>query len=182
MHKVCRSLPRPGSGPRVTRENGKALSQFAATSLRRLCNKDRNPPGGALLVFRVRRERRNGKLPEPRPFMLGFDLAHPHRSHDGLITDFNIRINAQIVHPNRIGRRSALRSDEDVAIAVLYPHQWRLTDCTGLITDVGYDDHRQSGITQGGAFGTTTFFVKLDLLAHPISGAGNILCHGTLPP
>lgn len=54
------------------------------------------------MVFRVRRERRNGKLPEPRPFMLGFDLAHPHWSHDGLITDFNIRIDAQIVHPGRI--------------------------------------------------------------------------------
>jgi hypothetical protein len=33
-----------------------------------------------------------------------------------------------------------------------------------------------------GAFGTTTTFVKLDLLAHPVSGAGNIICHGTLPP
>jgi len=52
------------------------------------------------LVFRVRRIRRNGKLPEPRPFSLVLDLAHPHRSHDSLITDFNIRIDAQIVHPN----------------------------------------------------------------------------------
>src|SRR4051812_21478235 len=49
---------------------------LAATSLRLLCNKDRNPPGGALLVFRVRRVRRNGKLPEPRPFILVLDLAH----------------------------------------------------------------------------------------------------------
>jgi len=54
------------------------------------------------LVFRVRRVRRNGKLPEPRPFMLVLDLAHPHRSHHGLITDFNIRFDAQIVHPSRI--------------------------------------------------------------------------------
>jgi len=54
------------------------------------------------LVFRVRRIRRNGKLPEPRPFILVLDLAHPHRSHHGLITDFNIRIDAQIVHPGRI--------------------------------------------------------------------------------
>jgi hypothetical protein len=39
------------------------------------------------LVFRVRRIRRNGKLPEPRPFSLVLDLARPHRSHHGLITD-----------------------------------------------------------------------------------------------
>src|ERR1700716_734445 len=99
-------------------------SPLAATSLRLLCNKDRNPPVGALLVFRVRRVRRNGKLPEPRPFILVLDLAHPHRSHHGLITDFNFRIDAQIVHPNRIHWCPALRSDEDVAIAVLNAHQW----------------------------------------------------------
>src|SRR6266852_7796700 len=148
-------------------------------SLRALCNKDRDPPGGALLVFRVRRKRRNGKLPEPRPLSLVFDLAYPHRSHDGLIADFNIRIDAQIVHPNRILWRPALRADEDVAVVVLDAHQRGLTDCTGLVTGVGHDDHRQPCITQGGAFGTTTTFVKLDLLAHPVSGAGNILCHGS---
>src|ERR1700758_4265315 len=49
----------------------------------------------------------------------------------------------------------------------------------GLVADMGHDDHRQPCITQGGAFGSTTTFVKLDLLAHPVSGAGNILCHGT---
>lgn len=76
------------------------------------------------MVFRVRRIRRNGKLPEPRPFILVLDLAHPHRSHHGLITDFNIRIDAQIVHPNRIRWRPALRSDEDVTIAVLNALQW----------------------------------------------------------
>src|SRR5271165_4407960 len=94
----------------------------------------------------------------------------------------NIRIDAQIVHPSRIRWRPALRPDEDVAVAVLNAHQGGLTDCAGLITDVGYDDHRQPCITQGGAFGTATTFVKLDLLAHPVSGAGNIICHGTLPP
>src|SRR5207342_1084197 len=78
-------------GTSASRPSG---SPLAATSLRPLCNKDRNPPGGALLVFRVRRIRRNGKLPEPRPFILVLDLAHPHRSHHGLITDFNIRIDA----------------------------------------------------------------------------------------
>ena len=54
------------------------------------------------MVFRVRRIRRDGKLLEPRPVSLALDLAHPHRSHHGLITDFNVRIDAQIVHPSRI--------------------------------------------------------------------------------
>ena len=101
-------------------------------SLTRFCNKDRNPPGGALLVFGVRRIRRNGKFPEPRSFSFVLDLARPHRSHHGLITNFNIRIDAQIVRPNRIRWCPALRSDEDVAIAVLNAHQWGLTDRTGL--------------------------------------------------
>jgi hypothetical protein len=60
------------------------------------------------LVFRVRRIRRNGKLPEPRPFSLVLYLAHPHRLHD-----------AQIVHPNWIRWCPALRPDEDVAIAIV---------------------------------------------------------------
>ena len=72
-------------------------------------------------------------LPEPRSFSLVLDLANPHRSHHSLITDFNIRIDAQIVHPSRVRWCAALRPDEDVAIAVLNAHQWGLTDCTGLV-------------------------------------------------
>ena len=34
------------------------------------------------------------------------------------------------MHPNRIRWCPALRSDEDVTIAVLNAHQWGLTDCT----------------------------------------------------
>ncbi len=79
---------------------GHAPARGRRPSLRPLCNKDRDPPGGALLVFRVRRKRRHGKLPEPRPLRLVFDLAYPHRSHDGLIPDFDIRIGAKIVHPD----------------------------------------------------------------------------------
>ena len=67
-----------------------------------------------------------------RSFSLVLDLARPHRPHHGLITDFNIRIDAQIVHPSRVRWCPALRPDEDVAIAVLNAHQWGLTDRTGL--------------------------------------------------
>src|ERR1700687_4348450 len=142
-----------------------------AGMLRQLCNKDRNSPGCALLIVRVGWIRRSGKLPEPSSFRLVFDLAHPHGSHHGRITDFNIRTDTQIVHPGGISRCPALRPDEDVAVAVLDAHQWGLADCASLVADMGHDDHRQPCITQGGALSSTAAFVKLDLLAHPVLGA-----------
>ena len=72
----------------------------------------------------------------------------------------------------------ALRPDEDVAIAVLNAHQWGLTDCTGLVTGMGHDDYWQPCITQGGAFGTTATFVKIDLLAHPVLELGTYFAMG----
>jgi hypothetical protein len=65
--KIIREWMSPPKDKRQTEEQAKP-------SLGPLCNKDRNPPGGALLVFGVRRIRRNGKLPEPRPFSLVLDL------------------------------------------------------------------------------------------------------------
>src|SRR5882672_2979839 len=52
-----------------------------------------------------------------------------------------------------------------------------MSPLTGLVANVGHDNHGQPRITQGGAFRPTTTFVKLDLLAHPVSGARNIVCH-----
>ena len=52
-------------------------------------------------------------------------------------------MDAQIVYPSRVRWCPALRPDEDVAIAVLSAHQWCLTDCTGLVTCMDNDDHRQ---------------------------------------
>ena len=124
------------------------------------------------MVFSVKWIRRNGELPEPRSFSLAFDLVNPHRSHHSLITDFYIRIDAQIVHPSRVRWCPALRPDEDVASAVLNAHQWGLTDCTGFVPSMGHDNHRQPCIPQGGAFGTTATFVKIDLLAHPVLELG----------
>jgi hypothetical protein len=39
------------------------------------------------------------------------------------------------VHPNRIGWCPALRSDKDVAIAVLNAHQWGLTDILPFVSE-----------------------------------------------
>src|SRR6476659_4145087 len=148
--------------------------------LARLGNKYWNPSDSALLVFRVMRKCCNGKLPKPRSLRLVLCLAHSHPLHDGLIANLNIWIDAQIVHPSRISRRSALRPDEHIAAPVFNAHEGRLTDCTGLVADVGHDDDGQPCIEQGGAFGTTTPFVNLNLLTHPVFGARHILCHGIL--
>jgi len=97
-----------------------------------LCNKHRNPATSAFLIFRVRRKRRYSKLPEPRPFTLVLDLTHPHQAHDRLIANFHIWIDAQIVHPDWIVWSAADRSYQDVIIAILYSHQWCLSDGTGV--------------------------------------------------
>jgi len=60
--------------------------------LPRLCNKDRNSSGSAVLVFGVRPICRNSELPESRPFSLILYLAHAHRFHHRLIPDLDIRI------------------------------------------------------------------------------------------
>src|SRR5205807_1381233 len=98
------------------------------------------------------------------------------------VAQLDLRIGTQIVHPNRVVRRSALRPDEDVAIAVLDAHQRRLADCTGLVARVRDEDHGQARVAQGGALGAAAALVQLDLLAHPVAWARYILGHGARPP
>src|SRR5207247_5367087 len=64
--------------------------------------------------------------------------------------------------------------------AVLDAHQWGLANRAALVAGVGHDDHRQPGVAERGAFGSTTALVELDLVAHPLSGAGNVLRHRNL--
>ena len=90
------------------------------------------------------------------------------------------RVRAQVVHPDRVRRRPALRPDEDVVRPVLDAHERGLPDRAGLVAGVGHDDHRQPGVAKSGAFGAATALVQLDLVTHPIPGAGDILCHGVL--
>ena len=63
-------------------------------------------------------------------------------------------------------RRSALGPDEDVAIAVLDPHQRRLADGPSLIAGVGHYDHRQPGVAQGGALARPA----------PVPSLGDLVC------
>jgi hypothetical protein len=53
-----------------------------------------------------------------------------------------MRIGAYIVHPGGIVRRSALRADENIAIAVLDPQKRAFPNFTRLITPVSHVDDR----------------------------------------
>src|SRR5262249_37334477 len=136
---------------------------------------------GARLVLRIRRKRRDGKGPEAIPLAFVLDLAHPHRTRDGLIAKLDLRIGAQIVDPDRIPRRSALRRNKDVTVAVLDTHERRFANGTGLVTRMRDDDHGQAGVAQGGPFRPATAFIELDLLAHPVSGAWDVFGHAARP-
>jgi hypothetical protein len=121
---------------------------LAATSLRPLCNKDRNPPGGALLVFRVRRIRRNGKLPEPRPIrrecvdhVIVLGEAHLRRIltkyaayHDELRTHRCLDKDAPIHRAIRSTFRRS-RSAKAQAALLLQPQGRQATDAGGHLGD-----------------------------------------------
>src|SRR5262245_59256217 len=145
-----------------------------------LRDEERDPPGGPRLVLRVWRIRRDSEIPEPPPLGLVFDLAHPHRLYCGMVADLDGRVGAQVVHPDRVRWRSTHGPDEDIVGAILDAHQRSLADRAGFVTGVSHDDHRQPGVAEGSAFGPTTALVELDLVAHPLPGTGDILCHGPL--
>src|SRR5262249_42633663 len=146
----------------------------------RFRDEERDAPCGACLVLGVRRIRRHGEIPEPRPLGLVLDLADPHRLHHGVVADLDGRVSAQVVYPDRVLWRPTHRPDEDVVSAVLDTHQRGLAGRAGLVAGVSYDDHRQPGVAQRRAFGPATALVELDLVAHPLPGARNILCHEAL--
>src|SRR5690606_9233926 len=148
--------------------------------LQRLGDEHRNLAAGLRLILVVRRKRFHRELPQARALVRVADLARLHLEDLGAITQLDVRIRAQVVHPVRVLRRAALRADQDVAVSVLDPHERCLADRAGLVADVGDDDHRQAGVAQRGALGAAAFLVELDLLAHPIPGARNVLGHRTL--
>jgi hypothetical protein len=79
---------------------------------------------------------------------LSWVLTHVHRSDDGLIAKLDVRIDTQIVCPGRIFRRSSLRPDENIVIAVFNAHQRCLPNRTCLIAPVS--QHPRRARTQGG--------------------------------
>src|SRR5262249_46822062 len=146
----------------------------------RLRDEERDPPCGPSLVLRVRRIRCDSESPEPCPLGCVLDLADPHRLHRGVVADLDGRVGAQVVYPDRVRGCPAHGPDEDIVGAILYAHQWGLADGAGLVASMGHDDHRQSGVAERGAVGPTTALVELDLVTHPLSGTGNVLCHEVL--
>src|SRR5262249_49795531 len=78
----------------------------------------------------------------------------------------------------RVRRRPTHGPDEDIVGTVLDTHQRGLADRASFVAGVGYDDHRKPGVAERGTFGPATALVEFDLIAHPLPGAGNVLCHG----
>src|SRR5207245_9961040 len=101
-----------------------------------------------------------------------------HRLRLGVVAALDGRVGAQVVYPDRVRRRPTHGPDEDIVGAVRDAHQWGLAGRTGLVACVGHDNHRQPGIAERGAVGPATALVELDLVTHPLSGTGNVLCHG----
>src|SRR5262249_47889941 len=99
---------------------------------------------------------------------------------EGFIAQLNLRVGAQVVHPDRVLGRAALRTDEDVAIAVLDAHQRRFANGAGLVARVRDQNHRQAGVAQGRALGAAAALVELDLLSDPVARAWDIGGHGDL--
>src|SRR5262245_38439704 len=172
----CRRIHWPQHGIHGWHSTLSSVSALAC----RLRDEDWDAPCGPRLVLCVRRIGHDGEIPEPCALGLVLDLADPHRLHRGVIADLNGRVGAQVVYPDRVLRRPAHRPDEDVIGTVLDAHQRGLADRTGLIAGVGHDDHGQPGVAERGAIGPTTALVELDLVAYPLSGAGNVLRHGAL--
>src|SRR6266404_4825035 len=140
-----------------------------------LCDENWDPPCGPHLVVRVRRIRRDGEIPEPCPLSLVLYFTNSHRLYHGVITDLDGRIDAEVVHPHRVCRRSSKRADEDVVGAILDAHQGGLANRAGLVACVGHDDHRQPGVAERGALCPATALVELDLVAHPLPGAWDVV-------
>src|SRR5262249_58425500 len=69
-------------------------------------------------------------------------LTHAHRAYASLVAKLDMRIDAQIMSPGRISRRSSLRPDKNIVIAVLDAHQRCLPNRTRLIAPVSHDDYR----------------------------------------
>src|SRR4051812_38934470 len=81
----------------------------------------------------------------------------------------------QVVVPDRMRRRSALRRDREIAALVLDPHQRGLPQLSALRPHACDDDDRQSGVAQGVGTGPTRCLVGLDLLADPVGRARLVL-------
>src|SRR3954454_11749562 len=126
------------------------------------------------LVLGVRREGGDCSLP-PLRALLALELARDHLPLLALVLKLDLRVSQQVVVPDRMGGRAALRRDGKVATVVLDPHQRCLAQLAGLRATAGHDDDGPTCVTQRRRPGPAGRFVLLDLRADPVDGAGLVL-------
>src|SRR5438445_10671551 len=73
----------------------------------RLRDEHRDAARSLRLVFLVRRVRRDGQPPQPRPLGLVLDLADPQGLDRGVVAKLDRGTRAQVVPPHRAPRRAA---------------------------------------------------------------------------
>ena len=144
----------------------------------RLEHEDRDLPLGALLVVRVVREGGHGGGPERRALGVVGDLARAELHHLGAVAQRDVRVGAQVVDPDRVLGRAALRPNQHVVVAGLHPHQGHLADGAGL---AALHRHEHDGHpAQLGTLGAVALLDALDLLGDPAGGAGDVVRHRLL--
>src|SRR5689334_2088108 len=158
------------SNARITARAGLAL---------RLGDEQRDAPRRLGLVLLVGRKRCDRELPQPGALGVVAHLPHLHRLHLREVADLDGGVRAQVVDPDGVGRRPTHRAHEHVTGTVGDAHQRSLADRARLVAGVRDDDDGQAGVAQRRALRPTATLVELDLVAHPLPGAGNVLGHGS---
>src|SRR5437879_13013603 len=113
-------------------------------------------------------------MPEPCPLSLVLYFTNAHRLYDGVIADLDRRIDAEVVHPHRVCRRSSKRADEDVVGAIPDAHHRGFANRAGFVAGMGDDDHGQRGVAERGALAPATAVVPCYTVASPVPGAGDV--------
>ena len=121
---------------------------------------------GLLLVLRVRRIRGDRPLPPLRALVAGH-LARDHLPPLRAILELDPRVRAEVVVPEGMRRRAALRRHGRIAPIVLHPHHRRLAHLAAARAAIRDDHHRQAGIAQRRSPRPARALVLPDLVANP---------------
>lgn len=180
---------RPRRGVLAGRSNGARRDTFRARAEAGsaagcgLHDEHRDLPVGLLLVVRVRRKRGDGAFP-PLGLLRTGDLTGRHVLLQGAVLELHQGVGLEVVVPDRVLGRPALRGDQGVAAVVLDPHQRRLAELPALRAPGRQQDDGQSRVPQRRPLGAAGALVLLHLLAHPLRRAGFVLAferHGIRP-
>src|SRR5664280_1507499 len=130
---------------------------------------------GLQLVFGVGRIRRHRSLPPRRSFVATYLTDHDVESFGSVLQHHVVGVREQVVVPDRMVRRSALRGHQSVLTVELHPHDGRLSHFAGAVTSGREDHDGKSGVTQGIRARTRGSLVLSDLVPDPLRGARFVL-------